>query len=215
MPGGARIRLQRQPQSGLNSIADVDEATLRVASTMELHRFTGASTEHRPGNDSVELLAGPIHIGRTGEHHRKAVGLVETVQMQIAGGPAHGIGRAGGVVIVFANPALIGAAVHLGGGDVHVFLQESALPKGIVKSHLAHHIGLIPVGGIQPALGHHPLGGEVHHVAGLHPINQLQKLSQLAVEIDGVEVEVLRGGEWLARCWLWPAVGKKNGIRFI
>ena len=68
--------------------------------------------------------------------------------MQIAGSPAHGIGRAGGEMIVFANPALIGTAVHLGGGDMHVFLQEGALAQRIVQGHLAHHIGLIPVGGI-------------------------------------------------------------------
>ena len=65
------------------------------------------------------------------------------------------------------------------------------LPEGIVQGHLGHHIGAVPVRGIEPAFGHHALGREVDHQLGLHPINQLQQRVQLAVEVNSLKVKIL------------------------
>ena len=54
-----------------------------------------AGAQQGARNDAIELLAGAIHIGGAGEHHGEAIGLMEAVEMQIAGCPAHGIGGAG------------------------------------------------------------------------------------------------------------------------
>ena len=150
----------------------MDEGTNGMAAAMELHGLTGAGAKQGAGNDAIELLAGAIDIGGAGEHHRKSIGMMEAVQVQITGCPADGIGSAGGEVVVLFDPATIGAAVHLWGSDMHVFLQKGFLAQGIVQGHLGHHIGAIPLGGIEPAFGHHALGGEVHHKLGLHPIDQ-------------------------------------------
>ena len=76
----------------------------------------------------------------------------------------------------------------------------------------SHHIGLVPVGGIEPAFSHHSLGSEVHHKLGLYAINQLQQRVQLAVEINGLKAEILRSCQCCATIVLWPAVWKKDRV---
>ena len=134
-----------------------------MTAAMELHRLLCSGTQHGARNDSVELLPRSIHVGCSCEHYGEAISLMEAVQVQITGCTAHGIGGAWGEVVVLLDPATIGAAIHLRCGDMHVFLQKGFLAQGIVQGHLGYHIGAVPVSGIEPAFGHHALGGEVHH----------------------------------------------------
>jgi len=195
MPGAAWIGLQRQPQGGLHGIADVDEAAFGIATAVKFDWLAGAGAEHGPGNDAIQLLAVPVDICRPCEHHRKAIGLVEALQMKVACGPTNGIRRAGGEVIVLADPTCIGAPVHLGGSDMHVFLQERSLTQRVMQGHLAYHIGLIPVGRVEPALRHHTLGRKVNDDRWLHPIDELNQCGELCVEINSLECKILQIGK--------------------
>ena len=67
-----------------------------------------------------------------------------------------------------------------------------------MERHLGYHICAIPVGGIEPAFGHHPLRGEVNHKLGLHPIDQVQQRVEMTVEIDDLKAEIFRSGQGYA-----------------
>ena len=96
--------------------------------------------------------------------------------MQVASSPAYGIGGAGLEVVVLFDPTAIGAAVHLRGGHVNIFLEKRFLAQCIVQSHLGDYVGAVPVGGVEPAFGDHSLGGEIHYQLWLNAIDQVQQI---------------------------------------
>ena len=214
MPCAAWLPVVGQLQGGAHHILDVNEGPHGVPSSMKLHRLAGSGTQQGARNDAIELLPWAIHVGGSGEHHGEAISLMEAVEMQVASCPAHGIGGAGAEVVVLFDPTAIGAAVHLRGGHVNIFLEKRFLAQCIVQSHLGDHVGAVPMGGVEPAFGHHALGGEIHHQLRLNAIDQFQQIIQLAVEINRLKLEVLRCGEGWALPVEGPAVRKEHGVRF-
>lgn len=115
---------------------------------------------------------------------------------------------------VFLDPAAIGAAVDLRCRDVYVLLQKGALAQGIVQGDLRHHVGAVPVGGIQPAFGHHALGGEVDDVGRTLGVNQGEQLVELTIEVDGPVDEVVVVCQSLAPIVPGPAIRQEDVFGF-
>ena len=68
-----------QLQGGSHHILDM-EGPNGMAAAMELHGLPVRALSN-VRNDAIQLLAGSIHIGGAGEHHWKAIGLMEAVQV--------------------------------------------------------------------------------------------------------------------------------------
>jgi hypothetical protein len=66
---------------------------------------------------------------------------------------------------------------------------------------------------VQPAFGHHPLGGEVDDDGRLHLIDQSGQLAQLGVEINGLKSEIVSRGHGLPGSRIRPSVGQEHCIR--
>ena len=56
-----------------------------------------------------------------------------------------------------------------------------------MQRHLGHHISLIPVSGIEPTFGNHPLCGKVNNYTRMYSINEINESGELGVEINSLE----------------------------
>ena len=65
---------------------------------------------------------------------------------------------------------------------------------------------------VEPTLSDHALSRKIHNHSGLHPIDQLQQLCELTVEVKRLKVEIVLRGQWLTTGIFRPAVGQKNRI---
>lgn len=176
------------PPGGIGYVCHVDERTGRHTAAVQLQLAPKKDEQNGARNNAVQLLARSIHIGGAGGDHRKVVGRMKCAQAHVRSGARYGVRRARvkWEVLVHKTGA---AAVNLGGGNVHIALQEIAFAQHIVQLDSGHHIGHEPVLGVLPALPHHALGGEVDHMFWPDRMQQLGDVLQVLVQVQHVEGE--------------------------
>ena len=195
-------------EGGAGHIVDVDKGPHRVAAAMEREALAKFDREQRARDDAVELLAGAVDVGGAGPDHRETVVGKKGAQVQVAGGTGGGVRRARVKGRVLGDDAG-GGAVHLGRAHVNVFFQPGAAAQCLVQAQVGHDVGLVPMLGIEPALGDHALGGKVDHHRRGKSIERGHQAVGIGVEIGLHEAPArLRlGGQ--------PAVGQKTRRRLV
>ena len=83
-------------------------------------------------------------------------------------------------------------------------LDEWAVPQPVMKHHVGHHIGLKPVLGMLPALGHHPLGRKIDNVGRSRVMNKLQDCIEILVQVESMKLKLRV---------VSPTIGEQRGYR--
>ena len=180
-------------QRAAGDVGHVDERPHAGAAAFQFQFLPSEHAVDGPGDDAVERLAWAADIGRPRERHRKPVGLLVGQEVHVAGRLRYGVGRARVERGGFFHEAAC-APVDLRRGDLHELLEKVHASQAVHEPGGRDHVGLIPVVGVVPALGHHALGGEVDDVFRLRLANHRLDPIEIAVEVEGVEREAVVWG---------------------